>query len=53
MYSGVARDSEDTLSFAVLRGIRPVYETFPLEKAEEAYQHMPKANIRVVLQIAD
>ncbi|MEV4601102.1 alcohol dehydrogenase catalytic domain-containing protein [Amycolatopsis sp. NPDC049253] len=52
-YSGVARDSEDTLNFAVLRGIRPVYEVFPLEKAEEAYQHMPKANIRVVLQIAD
>ncbi|WP_326565674.1 alcohol dehydrogenase catalytic domain-containing protein [Amycolatopsis rhabdoformis] len=52
-YSGVARDSEDTMNFAVLRGVRPIIETFPLEKVEEAFQHMPKANIRVVLKIAD
>jgi D-arabinose 1-dehydrogenase-like Zn-dependent alcohol dehydrogenase len=48
-YSGVAQDSEDALNFAVLRDVRPIVETFPLEQAEEAYQHMPKANIRCVL----
>ena len=49
-YSGVAQDSEDTLNFAVLKGIRPIIETFPLEQAEEAWQHQPKANLRIVLQ---
>jgi D-arabinose 1-dehydrogenase-like Zn-dependent alcohol dehydrogenase len=48
-YSGVARDSEDTLNFAVLRNVRPIIETYPLEDAEQAYQHAPKANIRAVL----
>lgn len=52
--SGDAKDSEDTLNFSALRGVRPVIETFPLEKAEEAYQRMiaNKARFRVVLQIA-
>jgi alcohol dehydrogenase, propanol-preferring len=51
--SGHARDSEDTMNFSALRGIRPVIETFPLEKAAEAYQRMitNKARFRVVLQI--
>jgi D-arabinose 1-dehydrogenase-like Zn-dependent alcohol dehydrogenase len=48
-YSGVAQDSEDTLNFAVLRNVRPIIETYPLEQAEEAYQHSPKGNIRTVL----
>jgi D-arabinose 1-dehydrogenase-like Zn-dependent alcohol dehydrogenase len=48
-YSGVARDSEDTLNFAVLRNVRPIIDTYPLEDAEQAYQHAPKANIRAVL----
>lgn len=52
-YSGVARDSEDTMNFAVLRNIRPIVETFPLEDAEQAFQNMNKANIRAVLKIAD
>ncbi len=51
--SGHARDSEDTMNFSALRGIRPAIETFPLEKAAEAYQRMitNKARFRVVLQI--
>ena len=48
-YSGVAQDSEDTLNFAVLRNVRPIIATYPLEQAEEAYQHSPKGNIRTVL----
>jgi D-arabinose 1-dehydrogenase-like Zn-dependent alcohol dehydrogenase len=49
-YSGVAQDSEDTLNFAVLKNIRPIIETFPLEQAEDAWQHQPKANLRIVLK---
>jgi len=49
-YSGVAQDSEDTLNFVVLKGVRPIIETYPLEQAEEAWQHRAKANLRIVLQ---
>ncbi|TCC36038.1 alcohol dehydrogenase catalytic domain-containing protein [Kribbella speibonae] len=49
-YSGVAQDSEDTLNFAVLKNIRPIIETYPLEQAEDAWQHQPKANLRIVLK---
>jgi D-arabinose 1-dehydrogenase-like Zn-dependent alcohol dehydrogenase len=49
--SGTATDSEDTLSFSVLSGIRPTIETYPLERAAEAYERMMsgKARFRVVL----
>jgi D-arabinose 1-dehydrogenase-like Zn-dependent alcohol dehydrogenase len=49
--AGTPADSEDTLKFAELTGVRPMIETFPLEKAEEAYQRMlsGKAEFRVVL----
>jgi D-arabinose 1-dehydrogenase-like Zn-dependent alcohol dehydrogenase len=49
--SGVATDSEDTLRFAELTGVRPMIETYPLEKAPEAYARMMsgKAQFRVVL----
>ncbi len=49
--SGTARDSEDTLSFSQVRGVRPMVELFPLGKAAEAYEHMlsGKARFRVVL----
>ena len=49
-YSGVAQDSEDTLNFAVLKGVRPIIETYPLEQAKEAWQHQAKATLRIVLQ---
>ena len=50
--SGTAMDSEDTMRFARLRGIRPRIETFPLEKANEAYERMisNRARFRVVLE---
>jgi len=49
--SGSARDSEDTLNFCALTGIRPMVETFPLEQAAAGYERMlsGKARFRVVL----
>lgn len=49
--SGSAIDSEDTLRFSVLSGVRPMIEKYPLEKANEAYEQMlnGKARFRVVL----
>ncbi|MGA8289316.1 MAG: zinc-binding dehydrogenase, partial [Acidobacteriaceae bacterium] len=49
--SGTAADSDDTLRFAELTGVRPMIETFPLEKAAEGYARMlsGKAEFRVVL----
>jgi D-arabinose 1-dehydrogenase-like Zn-dependent alcohol dehydrogenase len=49
--AGTAADSEDTLRFAELTGVRPMIETYPLEKAGEAYARMMSGNaqFRVVL----
>lgn len=49
--SGTAVDSEDTLNFSALTGVTAMVETYPLEKAEEAYQQMMsnQARFRVVL----
>ncbi|MGA2345101.1 MAG: alcohol dehydrogenase [Candidatus Sulfotelmatobacter sp.] len=49
--SGTPADSDDTLQFAELSGVRPMIETYPLEKAAEAYARMlsGKAQFRVVL----
>jgi len=49
--SGTGMDSEDTLNFSALSGIKPMIETYPLEKAEEAFNRMMsgKARFRVVL----
>src|SRR6266542_996573 len=49
--AGTSADSEDTLNFAELSGVRPMIETYPLEKAGEAYARMlsGKAQFRVVL----
>jgi D-arabinose 1-dehydrogenase-like Zn-dependent alcohol dehydrogenase len=49
--AGTPADSEDTLRFAELSGVRPMIETYPLEKAAEAYARMMsgKAEFRVVL----
>jgi D-arabinose 1-dehydrogenase-like Zn-dependent alcohol dehydrogenase len=38
--AGTPTDSEDTLCFAELTGVRPMIETYPLEKADEAYARM-------------
>jgi D-arabinose 1-dehydrogenase-like Zn-dependent alcohol dehydrogenase len=49
--TGTPADSEDTLHFSELTGVRPMIETYPLEKAGEAYARMMsgKAQFRVVL----
>jgi D-arabinose 1-dehydrogenase-like Zn-dependent alcohol dehydrogenase len=50
-WSGTPTDSEDTLRFAEMTGVRPMIETYPLEKAGEAYARMLSGNaeFRVVL----
>jgi len=50
-YSGTAADSQDTLKFSVLAGVRSMNEAYPLEKVAEAYDRMVsgKARFRVVL----
>jgi D-arabinose 1-dehydrogenase-like Zn-dependent alcohol dehydrogenase len=49
--AGTPAASEDTLNFCALTGVRPMIETYPLEKAAEAYARMlsGKAEFRVVL----
>lgn len=53
--SGTAADSEDTLNFSVLTGVRPMIEKFPLARAAEAYERMlsGKAEYRVVLTMGN
>jgi D-arabinose 1-dehydrogenase-like Zn-dependent alcohol dehydrogenase len=49
--AGTPADSEDTLRFAELSGVRPMIEIYPLEKAAEGYARMMSGNaqFRVVL----
>jgi D-arabinose 1-dehydrogenase-like Zn-dependent alcohol dehydrogenase len=49
--SGSSIDSQDTLRFSALTGVRSMNEVFPLERAAEAYERMMsgKARFRVVL----
>lgn len=51
--SGHARDSQDTLEFSAMTGVRPRIETFPLEEVEAAYERMigNRARFRVVLTL--
>lgn len=51
--SGSPIDSQDTLEFCALTGIRPMTELYPLERAPEAYERMlsGKARFRVVLSM--
>jgi D-arabinose 1-dehydrogenase-like Zn-dependent alcohol dehydrogenase len=44
--SGTSIDSQDTLSFSVLSGIRSMNEIFPLERAAEAYESMMSGKVR-------
>ena len=50
--SGTAADSEATMNFSALTGVRPLIERYPLERAAEAYDRMisGKARFRVVLE---
>jgi D-arabinose 1-dehydrogenase-like Zn-dependent alcohol dehydrogenase len=49
--SGTSIDSQDTLNFSVLSGVRSMNEIFPVERASEAYDLMMsgRARFRVVL----
>jgi D-arabinose 1-dehydrogenase-like Zn-dependent alcohol dehydrogenase len=53
--AGTGMDSEDTLNFSALTGIKPMVEIYPLEQAAEAFDRMMsgKARFRVVLAIGD
>jgi D-arabinose 1-dehydrogenase-like Zn-dependent alcohol dehydrogenase len=50
--SGTSIDSEDTLKFSDITGVKPLIERYPLERAAEAYDRMlsGKAKFRVVLE---
>ena len=52
--SGNAKDSQDTLEFSALNGVRPMIERYPLVKAAEAYAQMMggRARFRVVLTMS-
>jgi D-arabinose 1-dehydrogenase-like Zn-dependent alcohol dehydrogenase len=52
--SGTSIDSQDTLAFSALTGVRSMNELFPLERAAEAYERMMsgQARFRVVLTMA-
>jgi alcohol dehydrogenase/propanol-preferring alcohol dehydrogenase len=52
-YSGTSSDSQDTLAFSARSGVRPMNETFPLERAADAYDRMMSgtARFRAVLAI--
>jgi D-arabinose 1-dehydrogenase-like Zn-dependent alcohol dehydrogenase len=53
-YSGNASDSQDTLKFSVLSGVRSMNEVYPLDRVAEAYDRMMsgKARFRVVLTMS-
>lgn len=50
-YSGTSIDSQDTVAFSARMGVKPMIETYPLERAAEAYERMMSgaARFRVVL----
>jgi alcohol dehydrogenase len=54
-YSGTSIDSQDTLAFSVLSGVRSMNETFPLERVAAGYERMisGKARFRAVLTMGD
>lgn len=53
--SGTSIDSQDTLNFSLLTGVRAMSEVFPLERAAEAYEHVmdSKARFGAVLTTGD
>jgi alcohol dehydrogenase/propanol-preferring alcohol dehydrogenase len=44
--SGTAKDSEETMEFSALNGVRPMIEKYPLEKAADAYDQMISGRVR-------
>jgi D-arabinose 1-dehydrogenase-like Zn-dependent alcohol dehydrogenase len=53
--AGASIDSQDTLGFSALSGVRPMIETMPLSRAPEAYARMMRgdARFRMVLTMAE
>lgn len=47
--SGTASDSEDTLKFAEAQDVKTMVQTFPLDKAQEAYDSRATARFRAVI----
>lgn len=47
--ASTARDSEETIAFVVMQGVKAMVTTFSLEKAQEAYDHIPPARFRAVI----
>jgi len=45
-YSGSSIDSQDTLRFSALTGVRPMTQVFPLEKVNDAYDAMMNGTVR-------
>ncbi|HYM72879.1 MAG TPA: alcohol dehydrogenase [Stellaceae bacterium] len=54
-YSGTSIDSQQTLAFSALTGVRSMNETYPLSRVAEAYDRMMSggARFRVVLTMVD
>lgn len=52
--SGTSNDSEECMKFCALTGIRPMVESYPLDKASEGFERMmsAKARFRVVLEVS-
>jgi len=44
--SGTSQDSQDTLRFSALTGVRPTIETLPLAEAQAAYDKMMSGDAR-------
>jgi D-arabinose 1-dehydrogenase-like Zn-dependent alcohol dehydrogenase len=53
LYSGTAKDSQDTMEFSALSGVHPMIEKYPLDRVADAYEQMNsgKARFRVVLTV--
>jgi D-arabinose 1-dehydrogenase-like Zn-dependent alcohol dehydrogenase len=52
--SGDARDSEDTVNFAIQNNIHPMIDVFPFDQADKAYQYMRdgKPRFRAIIEVA-
>jgi D-arabinose 1-dehydrogenase-like Zn-dependent alcohol dehydrogenase len=53
-YAGMSIDSQDTLAFSVLHGVRSMNEVFPMERIAEAYERMLSgdARFRIVVKVS-
>lgn len=55
LFTGQAKEIKEAVNFSVLTDVRPMIETFPLERANEAYDKMMAAStrFRAVLNISE